>query len=292
MILLDVENQAILSVLRKKSVLLDSGKPDSVDSHFTDLDGIKYHIISNPDDKTKIFVNIEIPFKFGIDVSKYLAGVYQDAWAGPQPKADFRIIHDISLPDDKKESSCMRIAQFRLHLYSAFLNYFQGKMGSGETRCIRIKDDECITFQAASDRITVTYSVVFKDQNGIIGRVFLQEFKEGKRSSKNAPAVSVYLNTPPSDLESMKLPTGSEAGHISFTLTNSHLNPTNFSKTAGCVQNFLPYFKYHINCSKGYLHFRMRQKTEDLTKILNRAKLESSGSSSTQKGKTRPNFKS
>ena len=44
--------------------------------------------------------------------------------------------------------------------------------------------------EAKSDRVTVIFSTVFRDEDDIqIGGVFLQEFKEGRRGLATAPQV-------------------------------------------------------------------------------------------------------
>ena len=44
--------------------------------------------------------------------------------------------------------------------------------------------------EAKADRVTVVFSTIFKDPDDvIIGKVFMQEFKEGKRGSQTAPQV-------------------------------------------------------------------------------------------------------
>ena len=45
--------------------------------------------------------------------------------------------------------------------------------------------------EAKSDRVTVIFSTTFKEKDDIIiGGVFLQEFKEGRRASATAPQVT------------------------------------------------------------------------------------------------------
>lgn len=45
-------------------------------------------------------------------------------------------------------------------------------------------------------------------------------------------------------------------------------------KTIDCIHTFRDYLHYHIKCSKAYLHTRMRARTTDLLKVLNRARPE------------------
>ena len=44
--------------------------------------------------------------------------------------------------------------------------------------------------EAKADRVTVVFSTIFKDDDDVVlGKVFLQEFKEGRRASATAPQV-------------------------------------------------------------------------------------------------------
>ena len=62
---------------------------------------------------------------------------------------------------------------------------------SSETAIIHYRDDETMYVQAKADRVTVVFSTVFKDDDDvIIGKVFMQEFKEGRKASQTAPQVS------------------------------------------------------------------------------------------------------
>ena len=48
--------------------------------------------------------------------------------------------------------------------------------------------------EAKSDRVTVIFSTTFKEKDDIIiGGVFLQEFKEGRRASATAPQVNNFF---------------------------------------------------------------------------------------------------
>ena len=76
---------------------------------------------------------------------------------------------------------------------SIFEKYFQfqeeGK--EGENRAvIHYRDDEIMYVESKKDRVTVVFSTVFKDDDDVvIGKVFMQEFKERRRASPTAPQV-------------------------------------------------------------------------------------------------------
>ena len=51
--------------------------------------------------------------------------------------------------------------------------------------------------EAKVDRVTVVFSTIFKDDDDVVlGKVFLQEFKEGRRASATAPTVLLSKDRP------------------------------------------------------------------------------------------------
>ena len=103
--------------------------------------------------------------------------------------------------------------------------------------------------------------------------VFLQEFREGRRASANAPQV-LFTRDPPAGIEAGGALTGENVGYITFVLFPRHTNTKVRDNTIDLIHLFRNYLHYHIKCSKAYIHSRMRAKTADFLKILNRAKPE------------------
>jgi actin related protein 2/3 complex subunit 2 len=54
-----------------------------------------------------------------------------------------------------------------------------------------------------------------------------------------------------------------------------HTNKNVRDNTINLIHLFRDYLHYHIKCSKAYIHSRMRAKTSDFLKVLNRARPES-----------------
>jgi actin related protein 2/3 complex, subunit 2 len=71
---------------------------------------------------------------------------------------------------------------------------------------IHFREGESVYVEAKSDRVTVIFSTTFREKDDIVvGGVFLQEFKEGRRASATAPQVNISqifinLKTDPKDL--------------------------------------------------------------------------------------------
>ena len=61
---------------------------------------------------------------------------------------------------------------------------------------------------------------------------------------------------------------------FSTVLFPRHTNPQTRDNTINLIHMFRDYLHYHIKCSKAYIHSRMRAKTSDFLKVLNRARPE------------------
>lgn len=59
-----------------------------------------------------------------------------------------------------------------------------------------------------------------------------------------------------------------------LVLTPKHTCKQNRDNTINLISMLRNYLHYHLKCSKAYLHQRMRDKTNDFLKVLNRAKPE------------------
>ena len=71
--------------------------------------------------------------------------------------------------------------------------------------------------EAKADRVTVVFSTVFKDVDDIVvGKVFMQEFKEGRRASHTAPQVLFSHKEPPLELINTDAKVGENIGYITF----------------------------------------------------------------------------
>lgn len=78
--------------------------------------------------------------------------------------------------------------------------------------------DFCYRYvEAKADRVTVVFSTVFKDVDDIVvGKVFMQEFKEGRRASHTAPQVLFSHREPPLELANTDARVGENIGYITF----------------------------------------------------------------------------
>ena len=71
--------------------------------------------------------------------------------------------------------------------------------------------------EAKADRVTVVFSTVFRDESDVVlGKVFLQELREGRRASHTAPQVLFSHREPPLELQDTDARVGDNIGYITF----------------------------------------------------------------------------
>lgn len=129
--------------------------------------------------------------------------------------------------------------------------------------------------EAKSDRVTVVFSTRFRDEDDvIIGKVFMQELKEGLRASHTAPLVLFSHREPPLELQNTDAKVDNNVGYVTFVLFPRHTARNTRDNTINLIHMFRHYLHYHIKCSKAYIHSRMRAKTSEFLKVLNRARPE------------------
>uniref|UniRef100_A0A665W757 Arp2/3 complex 34 kDa subunit n=1 Tax=Echeneis naucrates TaxID=173247 RepID=A0A665W757_ECHNA len=267
MILLEINNRIIEETLTLKFDAASNGtKPEAVDVTFADFDGVLYHI-SNPNgDKTKVMVKVVADFC--VEPSSLLFFL---------PGYNVSLLYDLdALPANKDEAVHQAGMLKRNCFASVFEKYFkfQEEGKEGESRAVvHYRDDESMYVEAKKDRVTVVFSTVFKDDDDvIIGKVFMQEFKEGRRASHTAPQVLFSHREPPLELKDTDAAVGDNIGYITFVLFPRHTNANARDNTINLIHTFRDYLHYHIKCSKAYIHTRMRAKTSDFLKVLNRAR--------------------
>lgn len=288
MILLEINNRVVEDVLKVKWTELDNNqKLESVDVTVADFDGVLFHISNYQNDKTKICVSIMLKFFRSLrehGAEDLLKRVYRDLWM-PTAEEGFSVSLLIDLKKiapEKRASIIKDVGLLKRNCFaSVFEKYFEFQERGEEGRkraVIHYRDEETMYIEAKSDRVTVIFSTIFKDETDvIIGKVFMQEFKEGRRASHTSPQVIFSHRDPPMELRDTDAKTGDNIGYITFVLFPRHTNAHVRDNTINLIHQFRDYLHYHIKCSKAYIHSRMRAKTADFLKVLNRARPEKKG---------------
>jgi actin related protein 2/3 complex, subunit 2 len=283
MILLDVNNKAVYEALciRFESALANQ-KPETTELIIADFDGVVYHL-SNPNgDRTKLLLSICLKFyrelqEHGAD--QLIKREYSDYLTETEPNYNVSLLFDLtSVPENWKEVAMKASLLKRNCFASVFEKYFEfqekGETGH-KTAVINYRSDETLFVRALDDRVTVIFSTTFKGEDDIIlGKVFMQEFFETRRKFQQAPQVLFSHKHPPAELNDTNAIVGDNRGYITFVLMPRHITKQNRDNTINMISMLRNYLHYHLKCSKAYMHQRMRAKTNDFLKVLNRAKPE------------------
>lgn len=219
----------------------------SVDQIVSDFDGVMFHL-STPEVKTKILISINVKcFKELVQygAQQVLEREYGPYIVAPEPGYDFSVVIDLEdLPDDEtaREDLIMRLALMKRNAMAApfekaFDEFAQlaeeasqysadatpaGVAKGGEVMSIHYREEEAIYIKASSDRVTVIFSTVFREETDrIFGKVFLQEFVDARRrvlTLQNAPQV-LFKNDPPlelRDVPGMQDPGDGSISYVTF----------------------------------------------------------------------------
>lgn len=284
MIFLEIHNRAVKDLLLCKFESARNGKKyEKFDCIVSDFDGAVYRLRSVPNDRSKIIVSITLNFfrelqEHGADEA--LRREYgQFLLSVPDNDCSVSLICDLeTLPDDY-ESIAHQFSLLKRNCFAAvFEKFFEfhalGEEAVGSKRAvIHYRPDETLYVHALADRVTVIFSTMFKEADDlIVAKVFLQELTEVRRRFDRAPQVLYSQSVPPAELQGTGAVVGNNVAYITFVLFPRHLTQEASPRTINLIHTLRNYLHYHIKCSKGYIHRRMRAKTVEFIKILNRAR--------------------
>lgn len=130
----------------------------------------------------------------------------------------------------------------------------------------------CSYVEAQSDRVTVVFSTIFRDEDDVVlGKIFMQELKEGRKASHTAPQVLFSHREPPMELANTDARVGDNIGYVTFgkleinqspveslfltcffifiVLFPRHTNKNTRDNTINLIHMFRDYLHYHIKVS-------------------------------------------
>ncbi|KAF4348592.1 hypothetical protein F8388_020994 [Cannabis sativa] len=126
-----------------------------------------------------------------------------------------------------------------------------------------------------AEKVTVVFPMRFKDSVDIVlATSFLQEFVEARRAAglNNAP-LCLWSPTPPLELKGAPAESlSANAGFITIVIFPRHVEGKKLDRTVWSLSTFHAYVSYHVKCSEGFMHTRMRRRVESLIQALDRAK--------------------
>lgn len=286
----------------------DNKNNNNLDIHFDDHSESHFHLkIQN----NEIILSLRLPAWRDISKRAELVNLIKEQYSGMWRDVDGsdRENYDISVGSELSELTDERIvlmSQLRQKVLSAPLNLAIQQLTTVSPKTTQpsaapititlnsIGDSFTVAGGVGGDQIIVLFATRFTDKTDtILAKVFLQEFHDTRKvnlSIQDAPAV-LFGREPPKELSNLNLKLNSSStsassgsagsagsddlNFITFVLFPRHFQTSqqieNLLKT---LPTFRDYLHYHIKCSKAYLHQRMRGKTGDFLKLLNRAKPE------------------
>jgi len=95
------------------------------------------------------------------------------------------------------------------------------------------------------------FSTIFKDEDDmVIGKLFLQELKEGRRASHTAPQVLFNHREPPLELQDSEAAVGDCIGYITFGKENLKFTLCTCQIASAQRQSVFPFYSYFTKKSK------------------------------------------
>lgn len=305
MIELGYNNVLLENILTEKFA-----KPSSIDQLLSEFDGVTIHV-STPEKSDPTQLRVSMAMRCYNILDKYGANdIMEREYPGmsttPEPGYDFSLLIDLaSLPEDP-DARLTLIQKLSLIKRNALAAPFErafaeheklaqkDEQSSGELMVIQYRDEEAIFIQASSDRVTVIFSTVFREETDrVFAKVFLQEFYDARRrpAVQNAPQVLFTIRDPPLEIRDQKgLRLNDNIGYVTFVLFPRHFTGHRKDACISHIQMFRNSLHFHIKASKAYMHQRMRARVQEFLKVLNRAKpevVESAKKTSTGKSFTR-----
>lgn len=283
MILLEVENRGVQDALNSHfAAAKENGRFERVNAKICDFDGCVY-TLSNPEgNREQLQLSLSIAFYSQLEehgVNEKLKSVYGDHLISCGGSSDITLLWTVDkIPEDHAKMANDASRLKRNCFAAVFEKYFEAQASGTDIKraVIHYREGESIYVEAKSDRVTVIFSTTFKEKDdAVIGGVFLQEFKEGRRASATAPQVLFSTKAPPNELKGTDAKSGDDVGYITFVFLPRHFSEQTSDKTIDLIHTFRNYLHYHIKCSKAYINSRMRSKTTDFLKVLNRARPDS-----------------
>jgi len=263
-----------------------------------DFDGCQYDISTDQTIKSLLIISISWPAfqdlkKFGVETR--LKAIYGDLVAPTAAGFDFSLKFDLEAPPSNPEEAIKKISFFKRHTFaSVFHAAFESLDGKGtvpDLITVNYRRNEALYIKKTDgNRVIVIFSMNFEDKDDIVySDVFLKELSDARKQMSSAPPVLFSHGEPPLEIASAPgLRKGDSQGYVSFVIAAGPAGSPRREATIDNIMLFRNYLMYHIKCSKAYMHTRMRNRTEALLLVLNRAKMKEKDSDEkkTMSGKT------
>lgn len=302
MILLQSPSRFILQVLLNRVQNIDKGV--ELDCHSVEFDDVRYHIQVSTRYPQFMQLSMSLPtpppetvfldgLPFGaIEAVKATYGVI--AQILDPPKDGYNLTMKLNLEklpqdEDEEHDLLVKVASLREVVLGAPLRLVLGHLASREAAtdidelvALVHRPKESFFLLPEADKVTVVFPMRFSDSTDtVLATSFLQEFVEARRTPglNNAPPC-YWSPSPPPELEGApSLALTANAGFVTFVIFPRHVEGRKLDRTVWSLSTFHAYVSYHVKCSEGFMHTRMRRRVESLIQTLDRAKPGSESSS-------------
>ncbi|URE04520.1 Actin-related protein 2 3 complex subunit [Musa troglodytarum] len=310
MILLQSPSRFLLQILQDR--LLSPDKGVDLDCHSVEFDDVRYHIQFSMRNPHVVVLSVSLPIPppeaiffdglpFGaIEAIKAAYGAVAQILDPPKDGYNLTMKLNLSkLPSDEEQRQALlvKIASVREVVLGAPLRFVLKNLA---TKTVAPEMDQLIALvhrpkesffllPQQAEKVTVIYPMRFQDSTDIVlATSFLQELIESRRTAglNNAPSC-MWSPSPPLELKGAPAQAlTANAGFVTFVIFPRHVEGKKLDRTVWSLLTFHAYVSYHVKCSEGFMHTRMRRRVESLIQALDRAKPESEKSKKSVSGKS------
>ncbi|XP_059435842.1 actin-related protein 2/3 complex subunit 2A isoform X1 [Corylus avellana] len=304
MILLQSHSRFLLQTLMNRVQNLEKGV--ELDYHWVEFDDVRYHIQVSMKNSHVLLLSMSLPtpppeaiffggLPFGaIEAIKAAYGVLVQILDPPRDGFNLTLKLNLSkLPPDEEHRHALlvKIASVREVVLGAPLRVILKQLASRTVapnmdRLVAIvhRPNESFFLVPQVGKVTVVFPMRFKDSIDIVlATSFLQEFVEARRTAglNNVPSC-LWSSSPPLELKGAPGEALlANAGFVTFVIFPRHVEGKKLDRTVWSLSTFHAYVSYHVKCSEGFMHTRMRRRVESLIQALDRAKPELENSKKT-----------
>lgn len=304
MILLQSQSRFLLQTLLNRLHDLDKGV--ELDYHWVEFDDVRYHIQVSMKNPHLLLLSVSLPapppetilfggLPFGaIEAIKSAYGTAVQILDPPRDGYNLTLKLNFSkLPPDEEYKNALlaKIASVREVVLGAplrvILKYLASRTVAPDIdRLVALvhRPNESFFLVPQADKVTVVFPMRFKDFiDTVLATSFLQEFVEARRTAglNNAPPC-LWSPSPPLELNGApEEALSANAGFVSFVIFPRHVEGKRLDRTVWNLSTFHAYVSYHVKCSEGFMHTRMRRRVESLIQALDRARPDSERSKKT-----------
>ncbi|XP_038688622.1 actin-related protein 2/3 complex subunit 2A-like [Tripterygium wilfordii] len=295
MILLQSHSRFLLQTLLNRLQNLEKGI--ELDYHWVEFDDVRYHIQVSTKNPHLLLLSVSLPtpppetnfiggLPFGaIEAIKAAYGVVVRILDPPRDGFNLTLKLNFSkLPPDEefKHAILVKIASVREVVLGAPLrvilkNLALRRVAPNMDQLVAVvhRPNESIFLFPQAERVTVVFPMRFKDSvDTILATSFLQEFVDARHTAglNNAPPC-LWSPSPPLELkEAPAEALSANAGFVSFVIFPRHVEGKKLDRAVWHLSTFHAYVSYHVKCSEGFMHTRLRRRVESLIQALDRAK--------------------